>query len=138
MPENGSNRVKKLAAEKANEIYLSEITLPEMTASIAAKERAPQGISDSLRDRLWSAFLQDCLQEYHLQAATRPVINLAVEITQRRRVRGCDAVQLATALTLNTILREAELSPLVFVASDKDLIQAAQEEGLETENPEAK
>ncbi len=136
MQETGSDWVKDLASEKANEVSLSEITLPEVTASIAAKARAPQGISAQVRDHVWSVFLNDCKTQYRLTAATRHIINRAVEITQRRKIRGCDAIQLATALTLNQALREGDLPALVFVACDKDLLQAAGAEGLEIVNPE--
>jgi hypothetical protein len=38
-------------------------------------------------------------------------------------------------MTLNIALLGADLSPLVFVASDARLCEAAQGEGLPTENP---
>ena len=67
---------------------------------------------------------------------SRRIIDRAVEITQRRKIRGCDAIQLATALSLNAALLAEELQPLIFVAADAELLQAAEEEGLATENPE--
>ncbi len=71
-----------------------------------------------------------------LHTATKPIINRAVEIAQRRKIRGCDAIQLATALMINAALIAEALPPLVFVAADGELLQAASEEGLVTENPE--
>jgi predicted nucleic acid-binding protein len=59
----------------------------------------------------------------------------AVELTGRHPLRGYDAVHLATALTLNTALREADTSPLVFVAADTRLCEAAGREGFLSENP---
>jgi uncharacterized protein len=59
---------------------------------------------------------------------------LAVDRTQRHKLRGYDAVQLA-ALTLHGLLTQAAFVPLVFVAADDDLLEAARSEGLATDNP---
>jgi hypothetical protein len=48
---------------------------------------------------------------------------------------GYDAVHLACALALNRPLIENEMSPLIFVSADADLLDAAQAENLPTENP---
>jgi predicted nucleic acid-binding protein len=134
--EKGSKQVEHLTAEKKNEIHLSEITLPEVMATFAAKSRAPQGLSKKRFDDACSLFLTDCETDYNLIAPSRPIIDLAVQLTRRRKVRGCDAIQLATALTLNESLRAAKLPELVFVVCDAELLNAANEEGLATENPE--
>jgi hypothetical protein len=59
-----------------------------------------------------------------------------VNLTQSYRLRGCDAIQLAAALSANRDLLAAGLPPITFVASDEDLLAAARGEGLATENPE--
>lgn len=135
MLESGSLWVKNLASQSQNEIHLSEITLPEMAAAFSAKARAPRGISEQLRDRARSSFLEHCRTQYHLTSVSRSIIDLAVEITQRRKIRGCDAIQLATALTLNDTFKAEELPALIFVACDQELLDAAKEEALATENP---
>lgn len=63
------------------------------------------------------------------------VIDLAVELTQRQKLRGCDAIHLATALIANRQLVIHQLPSLIFVAADEDLLLAAHGEGLSTENP---
>lgn len=55
--------------------------------------------------------------------------------TKNYRLRGYDAVQLATALDVNATLVAGGLASLTFVAADNDLIAAARGEGLHTENP---
>jgi predicted nucleic acid-binding protein len=79
--------------------------------------------------------LQDCAETFLLLQVDRSVIDQAVELTQSHRLRGYDAVQLATALVANDDLVEQEHSPLVFVASDNDLLAAARAEGLTADNP---
>jgi hypothetical protein len=56
-------------------------------------------------------------------------------MTQRHRLRGYDAVQLATAIVASETLQAQTLSPPIFIASDQDLLTAAQAERLTTENP---
>jgi hypothetical protein len=47
-------------------------------------------------------------------------------------------VQLASAKWLNRQLLGVGLPPLIFVSADKELLAAAQAEGLVTENPNQK
>jgi len=46
-----------------------------------------------------------------------------------------NTVQLAAALTLNSVLTQAQLPPLTFIVADDDLLKAGQDEGLITDNP---
>jgi len=116
-------------------LILSEISLAEVAAALAAAHRIPNGISQQQRDRALDLFLRHCLVEYDLVAVSRLVIDRAVDLTQNQKLRGCDAVQLATALIVNDTLVAAGLTPLTFVAADNDLLAAAQGEDLATENP---
>ena len=72
---------------------------------------------------------------YELIALSRYTIDRAVNLTQNYRLRGYDAVQLATALIANEALVAASLPALTFVAADSDLVKAANTEGLATDNP---
>jgi len=117
-----------------NSILISEITVAEVAAALAAKHRVPRGISRPERDRALSLFLRECRDRFMLLKVDRRVIDLAVELTQRLPLRGYDAVQLATARLANQDLMASGLPPLVFVSADNDLIAAAQTEGLNTEN----
>ncbi|MBI4771151.1 MAG: hypothetical protein HY784_12255 [Chloroflexi bacterium] len=56
-------------------------------------------------------------------------------IAQRNWLRGYDAVQLAAALTVAPVLAAGGFGPLVFVAADRELLAAAQAEGLATADP---
>ena len=134
--EPGSDCILRITdPDSGNLILLAEITLAEVAAALAAKHRAPRGISREERDRALSRFLQGCDEHHLLVQVDRAVIDLAVELTQGHRLRGYDAVQLATALVTNAELVAQERPPLVFVAGDEDLLSAAEAEGLSTENP---
>jgi uncharacterized protein len=134
--ESGSAWVRQISDPFAQQtILLAEITLAEVAAALAAKHRAPGGITQEQRDRVLSRFLQDCAEHFVLLPVDRPVIDRAVELTQRHRLRGYDAVQLATALVTAETLQMQNLSAPIFVAADGDLLAAAAAEHLLVENP---
>lgn len=113
---------------------MSELTLAETAAAIAAKQRASGGITIAERDAIISRFLQHSDTEYTLIPSQRTVIDRAVVLTQRHRLRGYDAVQLATALLIHEHYAVVGLPAPTFVSADADLLSAAQAEGLLTEN----
>jgi predicted nucleic acid-binding protein len=114
---------------------LGDITLAKVAAAIAAKHRAPGGITVEERDNAVALFLSHCITNYELIAVNRSIIDRAVNLTLNHKLRGYDAVQLATALVANEVLTAADLAPLSFVTADTDLVAAASAEGLATENP---
>ena len=118
-----------------NTIMLAEITLAEVAAALAAKHRTAGGITQQQRERALSRFLQDCDEQFLLMPVDRPVIDQAVDLTQNYRLRGYDAVQLATALVASETLKSQNLALPVFVTSDNDLLAGARAENLPTDNP---
>jgi uncharacterized protein len=118
-----------------NATTLAEVTLVEVAAALAARQRASGGISVGQRDQLLGRFLQDCAGAFLLVPANRPVVDLAVQLTRRHRLRGYDAVQLAAALLIARAQSAGGRPPLVFVSADNDLLAAAQAEGLTADNP---
>lgn len=134
--EPGSAWIRQITAQDAQDtILLAEVTLAEVAAALAAKCRAPGGITQEERDRALSRFLQDCDEGFLILPVDRLVIDRAVELTQNHRLRGYDAIQLATALVTSDLLESQNLPPLGFVVSDHDLLAAAASENLPTENP---
>jgi hypothetical protein len=134
--EAGSDWIVAITDSTANHtITFSEITLAEVAAAWTAKQRAPQGCTVEERDRALSRFLQDCAEHFLLLQVDRSVIGRAVDLTQAHRLRGYDAVHLSTALIANDDLVKQAHSPLTFVASDGDLLTAAQAEGLPVNDP---
>ena len=134
--EPGSSWIQSITAPANGSIVLlSEITRAEVTAALARKHRQPGGISLHERDSAVALFLGHCAAEYDLAPVTPAIIDRAVMLTQNYPLRGYDAVQLATALHIELALASVSGGPLIFVASDGDLLAAAQGEGLTVENP---
>jgi predicted nucleic acid-binding protein len=132
--EDGSEYVNQIVSAPENALFTAEITLAEVAAVIAAKHRAPGGISDRLRENLLSKFLLESADLLFLVAVERSSIDHAVQLSQRYRLRGYDAVQLAVALSVQHLMQIPQLS-LTFVVSDQDLLDAAQAEGLQIDDP---
>ena len=118
-----------------NGIIAADITRVEVAAALSARHRAPGGLSQQDRDNAVKLLLQHCNSEYLMIPVNTTILDQALVLTQNYRLRGYDAVQLATALVINAQLVAASLSPLTFVAADTDLLSASSAEGLQTENP---
>ena len=100
--EMGTERVKSLTNPSyGNVILASRLTLAEVAAALAAKQRAPGGLSRQARDRAVNLFLGHCRSEYRLIEIDEFTSDLAVRLTQDYRLRGYDAMHLATALLVN-------------------------------------
>jgi uncharacterized protein len=116
-------------------VFVSELTRVEVAAALAARHRAPKGISRQQRDGALNLLLHHFLMDYSPLAINPAMIGDAVALTQKHRLRGYDALQLATALAANRTLLATGLAPISFLASDRDLLKAASSEGLAIENP---
>jgi predicted nucleic acid-binding protein len=120
-----------------NTVVVAEITRVECAAAIAARHRASGGISLAERNALVNLLLSHFDTEYEITPLNNVVISQAVNLTQRHRLRGYDAVQLAAALDAHATAISAGLLGLTFIAADDDLVAAAQAEGLTADNPNA-
>jgi uncharacterized protein len=65
---------------------------------------------------------------------TTELINQAVELAERYKLRGADTIHLAAALNLQSVFAETS-DPVTLVSSDAELLQAAQVAGLLTQDP---
>jgi hypothetical protein len=74
-------------------------------------------------------------REYQIVILTTAVVNIAENLFQKHPLRAYNALQLASALEANTIIRSVNLSPLTFVSADVHLLNVAIAEGLITDNP---
>ena len=136
LTETGSGWVLAFTDPAAGHaISIAELTQVEVAAALAARHRAPGGITRAERDAAVGLLARHCAGEYTLVPASRAILDRAVDLTQRHRLRGYDAVQLATALAVEDSLRAAGLPGLIFVAADVDLVGAAGAEGLGADDP---
>ncbi len=134
LAEPGSAWVQAWCSDPGHTVATAEIGLVEIAAAFAGKLRGGFISQEAYRDAR-SDLVVDARNEYVLVAVNRLVVDEAIELTGRRRLRGYDAVHLACALCLNRALIAHDLAPLTFVSADDDLLTAAAAEGLLTDNP---
>lgn len=133
--ESGSSWATALCDPSTNNtIATTRITKAEAAAAFASKQRSG-GLSQDDYTEALQDLTHDFTHQYVLVEIDQALVDLAVDLTTRQKLRGYDAVQLASALTLNNVLTQTQRPPLTFIAADDDLLQAAQDEGLSTDNP---
>ena len=129
--ETGTDWVRALTDPGVgNTILLAEIGMVEAAAAIAANHRAPGGIRRHARDVAVRLLLRHCATEYQPVPFDRTILDRALLLTPQHRLRGYDAVHLASALTANAVLIAAASPPLTLVTADRDQRDAAVREGL--------
>lgn len=124
--ERGSDDVSSWI-ENSEVVATSRATLAESAAALSRRPRhsglSRGGCRDALADlrRDWPHYLAVDIGEHR-----------AADLAWRRRLRGCDAVQLAAALTVQEL---AEPETLVFSSFEAELNAAARAEGLTVIEP---
>jgi len=134
MAEAGSAWVQGRCNDPTRIIATVDVSRVEIAAAFASKLRG-QSITLIEYQQARGRLTADAQGRYHVLPVDSQRVDEAVELTARRKLRGYDAIHLAGALHLNQALLANGLPPLVFVAADEDLLDAAQAEGLATENP---
>jgi predicted nucleic acid-binding protein len=123
--EAGSRSVRRNIAA-AVVVATSRVAYAEARAALGRRHReggiAARGLRRAVRalDRDWPA--------YALVEASAGVVHRAGALAEARALRGFDAIHLASALELQSLVG----TPVTFVAFDARLIQAAAAEGLPT------
>ena len=133
--ERGTHWFRALAAPEAgNVIITARISMVEVYSALSRRRREAT-ISDEAYDQLVADFTTICMADYQFVELTLPVVEQARLLLARYALRAYDAVQLASAILTQQTLQAIELPPLTFLAADDRLLDAAQAEGLVTDNP---
>ena len=127
--EKGSDRIEETLLSE-DMVSTSKLAFPELVSALAKKRRSHDLTEKSFRmavnrfDEDWRDFL---IVDFHDDLF--PIIRTVIT---KHALRGADAVHLSSALWLT----QSSRLPLVFCASDAQLITAARAESLETLDPE--
>ncbi len=133
--ERGSSWINALLKPSAgNRFYIARITGAEVVAAITRRAR---GGSISLADAALgiSDFRYDFTYAFNFIEMDVRLISSAMSLAELHPLRGYDAVQLAAVIQASDIRRANVLPPLVLISADIELLNAAQVEGLLTDNP---
>jgi len=131
--EPGSTWVRQIIKEAQGSVITGTLSLPEVGAAFAILARTGR-LTQRERQEAFDLFLSDVETHILLAEITLDVAKDAADLTQQHPLKGYDAVHLATALALAKVLRPAGLV-LTLVTGDRQMIHAAQAEGLPVENP---
>ncbi len=136
--ETGSEWVSRISdPDSGNTIVIVRITIAEVVAAFWRKVREG-AIPPQEAKTLTEEFTEHVRTQYFVLEVTPEVINEAVRLIEQHKLRGYDAVQLASAILLHRRRQQLGLTSLIFVSADEDLLADAQAEGLVTENPNLK
>jgi predicted nucleic acid-binding protein len=114
---------------------VARIVLPEAISAITQR-RNERKVDRHGVLQLWSSVLADfsgTASRYEVVELTEAVVLRAALLAATHGLRGYDAVQLATALSVQ--MRLEDPAALVFVSSDGALTRAAKAAGLATADP---
>jgi uncharacterized protein len=126
--ESGSDRVTSLV-EGDQRIAVSWIAVPETLSAVARRAKGGS-INKGHVAAIRNQFELD-LQRFMIVEACGAPIKGIEKLIARHALRGADCIHLSTALWLS----KAAKSPVVFVASDNELLTAARIERLKILNP---
>jgi len=132
--EAGSSWVRQLFNSGAL-MCCATLGVVEVAATLARKTRAGE-IDRTLGETMARRLRRDWSGFYQIEM-TSGVLEAALEAAGREALKGADAVHLASALIVADHLRR-HATELVFVASDRELEQAAARAGLPTTDPAEK
>jgi len=136
LSEPGTAWMRSLFDSPDHELYIASIAGAEVIAAIARRVPA-KSLPAAVARSVIAAFRADFANAYSVISISDAVIARAMHLAEQHHLRGYDAVQLAAALELHAIARSRAVNLMaVLVAADKELLAAAQSEGLRTVNPE--
>jgi predicted nucleic acid-binding protein len=137
IPEVGSRWFQALVDPVAgNVITTARISMTEVYSALNRRIReATLDAADYVH--IVADFDALCATQYTLVELTALIVERARVLLERHPLRAYDAVHLASALTANDALAAAGFPALTFLSADHRVLNAAQVEGLTTDNPNA-
>jgi hypothetical protein len=137
VPERGSQYARQLAA--TDQIAISSITVVELASAL--RRRTISGdLTVAQRDAAYRRFLADS-RDFSVVEVTDEIRGEAARLLLDDprvvgRLRGFDAIQLATARLWFEAMRTTNIEPGTFVVADGALRDAALALGVAVDNPE--
>ena len=132
----GTDRILSLTdPASGNDLYLSDLTRAEVPGAILKKHRRGE-IRLSQAQAARRAFFSEVGALFHVIHPTPDVIDDAIQLLQQYPLMAYDAIQVASALHCDQVVRSVSSYRVTFIAADRQVLNAAAAEGLPVENPE--
>lgn len=120
-------------AQPANEIFTALVTGAEIIAAIKRRERSNTVTASDAAVAI-TAFRSQFRIRFQALRTSDTVVDLAMHLAETYKLRGYDAIQLASALLIEARMTAQGVGPLTLISADLELNQAAQAEGLLTDD----
>ena len=133
--EIGSPWIKTLTdSQTGNSLLLVRITWVEVLSAFARRQREG-GITAAEVAALIAKFRSEFNSRYRVIEVDLALVERAGELIVQYPLRAYDAVQLASALRVQSLLTSMPETQLIFVSADNRLLNIAQSAGLAIDNP---
>jgi len=133
--EIGSDWIRAVTDTAAgNPLIIARITWVEVLSALARRQREGSITPDDVA-RAIQTFNYDLDMQYQVAEVDAALARAAGELVIQHPLRAYDAVQLASALRVQSDLAQTEVTSLTFVTADERLMAIAQAQGLHTDNP---
>jgi len=121
-------------AQPQNEVSIAHVTGVEIVAAIFKRVRMGlTNITDGAK--AMGVFNTHYHTKYRVLIVTLETAERAMSLAEKFALRGYDAIQLAAALIVEDEMTANGIGPLTLISADVELNQAAQMEGLLTDDP---
>lgn len=135
VPEVGTTWMQSITdAQSQNLLIVAHIAWVEICSAVARCQREAS-ISSIQANQILAAFRAHWNTQYFIVAIDHTVIDLAGQLVNQHPLRAYDAVQLASALSIQGQLASPSVASLTFLTADTRLLAIAQAESLLADNP---
>ncbi|MCL1466703.1 type II toxin-antitoxin system VapC family toxin [Argonema galeatum] len=135
VPETGTVWISAIAdPQVGNLLFAVRITWVEVLSALARRQREGSLSANEVAQAI-QTFRDDLNTQYQVTAVDPALLETAGQLVMQYPLRAYDAVQLASALQVQSGFAQTPDIQLVFVSADIRLLNIAQTEGLLTENP---
>ncbi|MBD1887539.1 PIN domain-containing protein [Microcoleus vaginatus] len=135
VPEIGSEWILSITdPARDNDLAISQITWVEVHSAFARRLR-DRSLSAERFDLIVQKVREDFENEYRVIDVDQSLIETATELVMDHPLRAYDALQLAAALRVQSVLTSMPETQLIFVSADNRLLDIAHSAGLAIDNP---
>lgn len=122
-------------AQTGNTIIISRLSIAEVFSAFNRRRRE-LSLSQTDYQKVAQDFEAFYQNDYQIVEITEEVTNKSRELLEKYSLRASDSIQLATALLTNENLKQNNFYELIFLASDQKLLDSANAENLQSDNPQ--
>ncbi len=111
--------------------YTSLLSPLEFTSAVTRLSSAGE-ISKKAASEVLARFHKELREQFRIWPVEEEIIVAAILLVREQGIRSADAIHLATAVTISSLSRG---SPMLFLSSDRKLIETAEAKGLAAIDP---